>query len=677
MKTRVLRALATCLSLGMASTAWAEAGPVSIPQSQAGLKEMVDPAVSPCQDFFQYVCRKWQAANPIPDDQSRWGQFYLLREANLAKLRGLLESQGADAPTEARRVADFYAACMDEDGIEAKGVAPLAALLAEIDGLADKRDLVRTVARLHRIGIPVLFSFGSSRDPNDSEQQIAGIDQGGLGLPDRDFYFRTDERASLVREAYEKHIARTLTLAGEAEEPATRRAGAIMALETAMAEVSLDRVARRDPHKVNKPMDFVRFESEAPNFDWALYAKDVGAPAFSRINDQSEAFLARIGSILEAVPLDDLKAYLRWHALHSATRLLPKAFVEEDFDFYGRTLAGTPSPPPRWKRCVQLTDRALGEDLGRLFIKRYYPPTAKSRMRDLVAAVHDSFGRLIADADWMGPATKAKARAKLALMASKIGYPDKWRDYSAVAVRPDDALGNFWRANEFETERDLRKIGAAVDHGEWHMTPPTVNAYYSAENNDINFPAGILQFPFFDKDADDALNFGAIGMVIGHEMTHGFDDQGRKYDGRGNLVDWWTDDDAAKFSARSQCLVDEYGSFVADGATTLNGKLTLGENTADNGGARIAYWALKRYLAGRRMARIDGWTPEQRFFIGMARVWCGSERPETRRLQAQTDPHSLAEYRVNGVVANMPEFAKAFACKAGDPMVRKEACKVW
>ncbi|PKU24882.1 M13 family peptidase [Telmatospirillum siberiense] len=671
---RGLLALAVCASFGAVPAARADAGAISKPMS---LKEMVDPAISPCQDFFQYVCRNWQAANPIPDDQSRWGQFYVLREANLAKLRGLLENVGSDATREARRAGDFYGACMDEDGIEAKGIEPLKSLLAEIDDLAGKRELTPLLAKLHRWGISGFFAFGSARDPEDSERQIAGADQGGLGLPDRDFYFRKDAKAVQQRDAYQAHIAKMFTLAGEEAEQAGRRAKAVLDLETAMAEVSLDRVSRRDPRKVNKPMPFAQFESEAPDFDWAAYAKDLGAPAFDRINDQSSAYLSKIGGIIATASLDDVKSYLRWHLLHSAVRLLPKAFVEENFDFYGRTLAGTPALQPRWKRCVQLTDHALGEDLGRLFVARYYPPAAKSRMRELVSAVHVSFGRLIAEADWMTPGTKAKAQAKLALMASKIGYPDKWRDYSSVAVSRDDALGNFWRANAFEMARDLEKIGAEVDHGEWHMTPPTVNAYYSGENNDINFPAGILQYPFFDKDADDALNFGAIGMVIGHEMTHGFDDQGRQYDGKGNLVDWWTTEDARKFGAKSQCLVDEYGTFVAEGAVTLNGKLTLGENTADNGGARIAYWALKKYLAGKKVGKIDGWTPEQRFFIGMARVWCGSERPETRRLQAQVDPHSLAEYRVNGVVANMPEFARAFSCVPGDAMVRKDSCKVW
>jgi endothelin-converting enzyme/putative endopeptidase len=450
-----------------------------------------------------------------------------------------------------------------------------------------------------------------------------------------------------------------------------------MALETSLAEVSLDRVARRDPQKVNKPMPFTQFIAQDPGIDWVVYAKELGAPAFDRINDQSSDYLAKIGGIIAQASLDDIKSYLRWHVLHASARLLPKAFVDENFDFYGRTLAGTPALQPRWKRCVQMTDHALGEDLGKIFVAKYYPPEAKTRMAELVAAVHESYGRIIAKVDWMTPATKAKAEAKLAVMASKIGYPVKWRDYSSVTVTSDDALGNLWRADAFETTRDLNKIGAAVDRNEWEMTPPTVNAYYSPDNNDINFPAGILQFPFFEKDSDDALNFGAIGMVIGHEMTHGFDDEGRQYDAKGNLADWWTPADAKKFATKSQCLVDEYGSFVADGDVKLNGKLTLGENTADNGGARISYAALKTYLAGKKVGKIDGWTPEQRFFLGMARVWCGSERPESRRLQAQTDPHSLVQYRVNGVVGNMPEFARAFSCKPGDAMVRKDACKVW
>jgi endothelin-converting enzyme/putative endopeptidase len=674
MAKRNLLTLAACASLAVSSMAWADPALMSKPMS---LPEMVDPSVSPCQDFFQYVCKSWQAANPIPDDQSRWGQFYILREANLAKLRGLLEDAGADSTPEAKRVGDFYAACMDEAAIEAKGMAPVAPLLAEISGLDDKRGLTSLLATLHRSGISGFFGFGSARDPNDSERNIAGADQGGLGLPDRDFYFRKDDRALGQRDAYVKHIEHMLTLAGEDPAAAPRRAEAIMALETAMAEVSLDRVARRDPRKVNKPMSFVQFLVEAPGIDWDGYARELGAPAFDRINDQSATYLGKIGDIVAAAPLDDIKDYLKWQVLHASARLLPKPFVDENFDFYGRILSGTPLIQPRWKRCVQMTDHALGEDLGRLFVAKYYPPTAQARMERLVGAVHDSFARLINKVDWMSPSTKAKAEAKLAQMVSKIGYPRKWRDYAKLTVSRDDALGNFWRANAFETARDLNKIGNPVDRGEWGMTPPTVNAYYSADNNDINFPAGILQFPFFDEDADDAVNFGAIGMVIGHEMTHGFDDQGRQYDGKGNLAEWWTKADAEKFAAKSQCLVDEYGAFVADGDVTLNGKLTLGENTADNGGARIALGALKKTLDGRKVEKIDGWTPEQRFFLGFARVWCGAERPETRRLQAQTDPHALAQYRVNGVVSNMPEFARAFSCKNGDPMVRKDACRVW
>ncbi|MDR3439344.1 M13 family metallopeptidase [Telmatospirillum sp.] len=669
-----LVAVMACASVGLSASAWADPALMSRPMS---LKEMVDPAIGPCNDFYQYVCKNWQAANPIPEDQSRWGQFQELREANLAKMRELLEGVGTDATPEAKRVGDFYASCMDEAGIDAKGAGAIKPVLDKIDGLTGRQDLVPLLAALHGQGVGAFFAFGSAHDPDDSEHYIAGADQDGLGLPDRDFYFRKDEKAAHQREAYVTHVEHMFVLAGEQPEAAASQAKAVMALETAMAGVSLDRVARRDPQKVNKPMAFVQFSGEAQGFDWTGYARELGAPAFERINDQSSDYLAKIGGIVAAASLDDIKSYLKWHVLHSSARLLPKAFVDENFDFYGRTLSGQPVLQPRWKRCVQMTDHALGENLGQLFVAKYYPPDAKKRTGDLVAAVHDSFGRILAKVEWMAPATRAKAQAKLAMMASKIGYPDHWRDYSSVSITRDDALGNYWRANTFETKRDLHKIGTVVDRSEWEMTPPTVNAYYSAETNDINFPAGILQFPFFDKDADDGLNFGAIGMVIGHEMTHGFDDEGRQYDGKGNLADWWTKEDAKRFGAKSQCLVDQYGSYAADGDVKQNGNLTLGENTADNGGARIAYWALEKYLAGKKVGKIDGWTQEQRFFLGMARVWCESARPEVRRLQAQTDPHSLSEYRVNGTLSNMPEFARAFGCKPTDPMVRKEPCKVW
>jgi endothelin-converting enzyme/putative endopeptidase len=674
MKKWNLLASAILAGAGMMGVAWADPAQMSMPMS---LKDMVDPAVPPCANFYEFVCRKWQAANPIPDDQSYWGQFQELRDANLAKLKGLLEGVGADATPPARQAGDYYAACMDEAGIEAKGIAPVKPLLDKIDALATKQGLFPLLADLHRVGVGGFFAFGSARDPENSDRNIGGADQAGLGLPDRDFYFRKDDKTVHQRDAYVKHIAKMLSLAGVPADAAAAKAGAIMALETRLAEQSLDRVSRRDPQKVNKPMTFAGFVAETPGLDWASYQREAGIGMIERVNDQSSEYLAKLGGIVDQTSLDDIKSYLAWHVLHDSSRLLPKAFVEETFDFYGRTLSGQPALQPRWKRCVQLTDRALGEDLGQMFVAKYFPPDAKGRMAHLVDAVHQSFAELMAKVDWMAPETKKRAQAKLAVMASKIGFPETWRDYSSVAVKTDDAMGNFQRANAFETDRDNKKIGQPVDRQEWDMTAPTVNAYYAGENNDINFPAGILQPPFFDKDVDDALNFGAIGMVIGHEMTHGFDDEGRQYDGKGNLADWWTKADVKRFQAKSQCLIDQYGSFVADGDVKQNGKLTLGENTADNGGARIAFWALEKLLAGKPTAKIDGWTAEQRYFLGMARVWCENSRPEVRRLQAQTNPHSLSEYRVNGTMSNMPEFAKAFGCKPSDPMVNRHPCKVW
>lgn len=649
-------------------------------QQSINLKEMVDPTISPCNDFFHYVCNNWKMINPIPDDQSRWGQFSILREINLIKLRILLEEIDSNTMfLENKMIGDFYAACMNEEDIEIRGTNSLNFLLSKIDALINKQDLVPLLATLHRFGISVFFAFGSTRDPIATDQYIAGIDQDGLGLPDRDFYFRDDKKTVHQRKAYKKHISKMLILAGDSIQTAKLRAKAILALESNLAEISLDLVTRRDPQRVNNPISFSKFITMAPGIDWIKYVHSIKAPTFNRINNQSIDYFGKVGAVIAMSHLDDIKSYLRWHTLHASTQLLPKSFVEENFNFYEQILAGTPNLQPRWKQCVKMTDRSLGENLGRLFVNKYYPSTTKDRMIDLVSNIHQSFSQMISDVDWMSSKTKAKALDKLKLMRLKIGHPEKWIDYSTIKINRNDAMSNFLNTSSFEVMRDINKIGTIVDHNEWEMTPPTVNAYYDSKDNSINFPAGILQFPFFEKDADEALNFGAIGTIIGHEITHGFDDHGRQYDGNGNLNDWWTTIDDEKFKTKTQCLVDEYESFVIDNNIKLNGILTLGENIADNGGVRIAYMALKKYLSNNTESatKIDDWTPEQKFFLGMARTWCSSERHEARQLQIQTDPHSLAQYRVNGVVSNLPEFANAFSCKPNDAMIRQNSCKVW
>lgn len=639
---------------------------------------VVDPSVNPCENFFLHACKPWIEANPIPADQSRWGSFNLLAEQNQEILRGILET-AAKSPTPATaRIGAFYGACMDEAAVEAKGIAPLTPTLDRIAGLKDKAQLPALLADLHNMGVPGLFAFGQQADPDAATMAIARMAEGGLGLPDRDFYFKDDEKSQQQRAAYLAHMEKMFALMGVPAEAAKANAATIMAFETKLAEGWMDRVARRDPLKRTNKQDVATFRALAPGFDWAAYTKALGAPAFDVLNNASPDYFRHLGKVLAETPLETVKTYLTWHTVRAASPWLPKAFVEENFDFYGRTLSGAKELRPRWKRCVSATDNALGEELGQFYVEKAFGPEQKERMLRMVADIQQAFYDNVPTLAWMGPETQARAKEKLRAVTNKIGYPDTWRDYAGLEVKRDDLLGNAARSFAFEQAYDLAKIGNPRDPKEWLMTPPTVNAYYMPPNNDINFPAGILQPPFFDKAADDAYNYGAIGGVIGHEITHGFDDQGRKYDAKGNLSNWWTPEDETRFGEKAQCLVDQYGSYVADGDVTLNGKATLGENTADNGGLRIAYLGLKARLGEAMNRKVGGLTADQRFFYGWAHVWCSAARPEARRLQALTGVHSLPEYRVNGTVSNMPEFAKAFNCKPTDAMVRGEkACRVW
>ncbi|WP_114394553.1 M13 family metallopeptidase [Oleisolibacter albus] len=684
----------TCLGvLGLALTlaGAAAAAPTQVAQTSAMPKvaapakgapavgaPAVDPNVSPCDDFFLHACGPWLQQNPIPDDESRWGNFQMLEQRNKDILHDILDKAVASPKPETQKIADFYAACMDEKAVEAKGIAPLKPTLDRIAALNDKTALAPLVAGLHRMGVNALFGFGRMQSFQDATDTIAVADQGGLGLPDRDFYFKDDEKSKDQRAKYVAHIARMFALAGDTVDAAKAKADTVMALETKLAGISMTRTERRDPLKRNNPSSFADFAKLAPGLDWAAYVKDVGAPAFERMNVNNPAFFTGLETVLAGASLDDLKVYLSWHALRSAAPWLSDAFVQENFAFYGKTLSGAKELRPRWKRCVEATDRALGEDLGKYYVEAAFGPEHKQRMLTMVGDILSAFNDQIGKLDWMSKETQAKARAKLTAISNKIGYPDAWKDYSTLTVTRDDLLGNATRAAEFDHLDDLSRIGKKVDRKEWGMTPPTVNAYYSPALNSINFPAGILQPPFFDFQADDAFNYGGIGAVIGHEITHGFDDQGRKFDGQGNLKDWWTEADGKGFEQRAQCLVDQYGGYVADGDVKLNGKLTLGENTADNGGIRIALAALRKHLGAKKMSeKIGGLTAEQRFFYGYANIWCSALRPEAARLRALTDPHSLGRYRVNGVVSNMPEFAKAFNCKPGQAMVRQQQCKVW
>jgi endothelin-converting enzyme/putative endopeptidase len=654
------------LSLG-AATAFAQAGfDVTA----------IDRSVSPCQNFYQFACGNWLKNNPIPSDRSTWGRFNELQERNLRILQDILETEAAK-PGASNKSGRYYKACMDEAAINRLGTRPIKPLLEAIDDLKSTRDLTGLLVRLHTSGIHALFHMGSEQDMKNAAEMIAGIDQGGLGLPERDYYFKDDARSVELREQYVAHVARMLKLLGE-ENPA-EKAKTVMAVETALARGHLDVTSRRNPDNIYHRLTVEELAKLSPAFDWRRYLEGVGAPVAS-LNVAVPDYSRTMEHQIRVVPLDHWKAYFRWHTVHGTAALLPDAFVNEDFEFYGKTLTGAQEIQPRWKRCVQYTNADLGEDLGRMYVERTFGEQGKTRTLQMVRNLERAMERDISELDWMTPATKKRALEKLHAIANKIGYPETWRDYSALQIETADAMGNSLRANAFEFRRKLAKIGKPVDKKEWHMTPPTVNAYYDPQNNNINFPAGILQPPFYDNRLDDAVNYGAIGGVIGHELTHGFDDQGGRFDAKGNLADWWTAEDRKEFDKRAECVDKQYSDYVAVGDLKLNGKLTLGENVADNGGLRIAYMALLDVLAadaGKRTS-VDGFTPQQRFFLGWGQVWCQNITDEASRLRTLTDPHSLARYRVNGVVSNMPEFGKAFGCSVVDPMVRADqSCRVW
>jgi endothelin-converting enzyme/putative endopeptidase len=639
----------------------------------------IDKAANPCQDFYQYACGNWLTRNPIPADQARWGRFQELDERNKQALRAILDTAAKPEPgrdSVTRQIGDYYAACMDEKGIDARGLAPLQAEFDRIRQLSDKAQLAAEIARLHRIGVASLFEFSSGQDFKDSTKVVAQLDQGGIGLPDRDYYLKDDRKSVELRQKYLAHVQRMFELAGRTPETAKAYAATVMRMETELAKGSLDNVSRRDPEKIYHPMKKADVAALAPAFQWAEYYAGARAPDFQAIVVSSPEFFQAIDRQIQDTTLEDWRVYFGWHLLHSEAPLLPSVFVQENFEFYGRTLTGATEMRPRWKRCVDFTDNQLGEALGKTYVEKTFGATGKERTLKMVHALEKALGEDIEKLPWMTATTKKGALIKLQAITNKIGYPDHWRDYSSVEIQRDDAIGNGFRADQYEFQRQLNKIGKPVDRLEWSMTPPTVNAYYDPQMNNINFPAGILQPPFFDSAIDDAVNFGGIGMVIGHELTHGFDDQGRQFDPKGNLQDWWRPADAKEFQQRAACVDDEYASFTVAPGVHINGKLTLGENTADNGGVRVALMALMNTI-GNTAKKIDGFTPEQRFFLSFGQVWCSGEREESLRLQVATNPHSPPKFRVNGVVQNMPEFQKAFSCKAGQPMAKANVCRVW
>jgi endothelin-converting enzyme/putative endopeptidase len=641
----------------------------------------LDRSAAPCQDFYQFACGGWRKAHPIPSDQARWGRFDELAERNKEVLRGILEkaAAGPKADSADQRLGDFYAACMDEDAAEKKAAEPLKDDFAAIDALKSPAEVPAVLARLHAAGVDAGFSFNSDQDYKDSTKVIAEVDQGGLGLPDRDYYFKTDEKSVRLRQDYVWHVAKVFGLLGDDLKTAAAKADTVMRLETELARASQDRVTRRDPEKVYHHMTAAQLADLAPNFDWSRYFIESGAPASPWLNVVSTDFAAGFSAQLSAQPLADWKVYLRWRAAAASSYWLSHDFVAERFDFYGRKLTGAKELKPRWKRCVELADDALGHDLGRRYVELTFGADGKRRTDELVAALQKSLGDDIKGLDWMSPQTRRLALAKLSAITDKIGYPEKWRDYAGVKIERGDLIASIHSARAYETHRRLDKIGRPVDRKDWNMTPPTVNAYYDPQLNEIVFPAGILQPPFFDRAGDQAVNLGAIGVVIGHELTHGFDDEGRKFDAQGNLADWWTSEDSRKFEARAACLVGQYGGYEAVPGVFLNGKLTLGENTADNGGVRLATMALEelKKTPGTVAPEAEGFTPEQRLYLGFAQVWCENQTEAYRRLHALTNPHSAARWRVIGPLSNTPDFGRAFACKSGDPMMPAKACRVW
>ena len=649
----------------------------------------IDKTADPCTDFYQYACGNWVKSNPIPGDQVRWARsFSLLQERNLYLLWQELDS-AATNPTSAmqKQYGNYFAACMNTDLVEQKGLKPLEPALQRIAALKDTHKLATLMGELAAEGSSApLFRFRVEQDDKDSSKQIASIDQGGLSLPDRDYYIVDNKRFEQIRKQYVEHVTKMFALAGVSPEEAAKEASAVLEIETALAQAAMSRVDRRQPENVYHIYTVADFQKLTPDFDYSVYFKDVKIRPFETLNVTTPDFFKGLSELIAKEPIDAWKSYFRWHTLHTAASNLPKAFFDENFAFFGKTLAGQKEPTPRWKQCAMLTDRALGEAVGQDWVKKNFPPAAKASMDKLVAALEKSLGDDIKTLPWMSDATKKAAEEKLNLIRNKIGYPEKWRDYSALKVEHDDLLGNLSRNNIFERNYNLNKLGKPVDEKEWGMTPPTVNAYYEPSMNDINFPAGILQPPFFDFTIDPAVNFGGIGVVIGHEMTHGFDDEGSKYDGQGNLREWQTPADRKAFTERTDCVANEYSGFEAaaahDGipAQKLNGKLTLGENTADNGGLRIAYMALLDTLATQGKSindKIDGYTEEQRYFLGFAQVWCQNQTEQSARQSALVDPHSPGRWRVNGTVQNFDQFGKAFGCTKGQPMYPAKSCRVW
>ena len=643
----------------------------------------MDRSVDPCVDFYTYSCGGWQKNNPIPPEETSWSVYGKLYKENLQFLRGILA--GA-AETKAGRnqvtqeIGDFYASCMDESAVNARGLAAIQTQLDAIAALKSTRDIAPLTAHLTLpFGQTLLFGATSTQDPDNSEQVIADLDQGGLGLPERDYYTKEDAKSKEIRERYVEHVVKVFQLLGEKPEVAKKHADTVMSLETALARASWTRVEQRNPYNLKNKMKMGDLEKLVPGFDWTTFYRESKYPRFETVNVESPKFYKQLNESLSAVPLDDWKAYFRFHITDAYSPFLSQPFVDENFNFFRAYLRGAKEQQPRWRRCVEYTDYNLAEALGQAYVAVAFSPELKADALDMVDRIEAAMRERINHLDWMSDDTKKQALVKLAGIRNKIGYPDTWRDYSSITLSANDFAGNVERAGSFELHREINKIGKPVDHREWMMSAATVDAYYNPQMNDINFPAGVLQPPVYDRKLDDAPNYGDTGGTIGHELTHGFDDEGSQFDATGNLKDWWTKADREKFDARTKCVDDQYSSYVSVDDVHLNGKLTLGENVADLGGEILAFMAWQTKTSGMNLQPVDGLTPEQRFFVGFAQWDCANERPDELRMRANVDPHSPAKFRINGVVVNMPEFTKAFGCKPGQPMVRpaEQICKVW
>jgi putative endopeptidase len=633
----------------------------------------LDRSVSPCDDFFQFACGGWLKRTEIPADRSSWGRFQEIDERNEKLLKEVLDGAAAGkkaAFPQGDKVGDYYAACMAEEEIEKSAPGDLKKLLERIDAIKDVPGMAKEIAHLHLGVANPLFQARSQQDAADATQVILGVDQGGIGLPDRDYY--TEARFEKERAGYQAHVAKMLELAGIRGDAKT-----ILRIETGLATASMKRVDRRDPHKIYHRIELKGLVEKAPKFPWAAYLGELGHPGITQINVAVPEFAQAVSQMVDQVPMADWKLYLKWHAIHGLASQLSKPFVDENFRFFGQTLNGVKELEPRWKRCLHATDAALGEALAQPFIARTFGDDGKKETQQMIVAVEQAMGQNLAGLSWMDDPTRAQAKGKLGEIANMVGFPDKWRNYDSLKIVRSSHVMNFIAANEFETHRDLGKIGKPVDRGEWQMTPPTVNAYYEPALNEMVFPAGILQPPFFDRAAPAAVNYGAIGMVMGHELTHGFDDEGRQYDGKGNLRDWWSKSVNAEFEKRAACVAEQFSGYVPIDDLHLDGKLTLGENIADLGGLKMAHAAFQATHPGRADAKAGAFSDEQLFFLGYAQSWCAKRRPENEKMRVTTDPHSPPRFRVVGPLSNLPEFGSAFQCKPGDKMVRPQQCVVW